>query len=351
MTTTNQIVTSRSLINSLTAPPQHGHALSQVIAQALPDADKNVRIIVGGADKLDTPEHNDLIRAGEGLVRRVLVDTARSFEVRFERDGRADVIDPRTGMPIGYEQMKRTVVLDRRGAEGSCAFSDLLLGVMREQGARVLNTPEASALAADKAQTMRVLCAEKLPVPPTVVFVPGQMGFDALQRALGVPQVLIKPAQATEAEGVALVGSAKVFESHLVGRAGEVWLAQQPVGELGTSYRAVVAGKEVIACVKMANPGRVCSNAAQGGEVTSLASVPASMQSLAGRAMSALGLTVGAVDFVLDKGEDGLGLSILEVNSAMDWAMTARACPGVRIGERVLAALLDGPRGAFRLAA
>lgn len=188
------------------------------------------------------------------------------------------------------------------------------------QGVACLNSAQAFSLARDKWQSLQVLNAHKVPVPPT------QLGGELfpLRHALGDSPVVIKTLCGSQGVGVMLCESSSSAGSILetLREAKIPALLQQFVPEAkGRDIRAFVIGNCVVASmVRVAKIGEFRANIHQGGRAESRALSDAE-KSLAIQATQALGLEVAGVDLI----ETNSGLMVLEVN----------ASPGLEMIEQV----------------
>jgi RimK family alpha-L-glutamate ligase len=197
-----------------------------------------------------------------------------------------------------------------------------VLNCLAAEGSLVLNPPDAAFRSRDKLLTTLDLARAGIPVVPTAAFDEPAGGELA---ALGPGSLVVKPARGIRGEGIRAFGSAEALVSawQLRGaRPGapgyhaerEHYLAQPLIGGGGQDIRAyVVAGNCVALMRRVARPGEIRANLAQGATGSPL---PASH--LAGQiavaALRACRLEFGGVDMVEDA--DGR-IRVLEVDA---WA-------------------------------
>ena len=189
-------------------------------------------------------------------------------------------------------------------------------------GSLVLNPPDAAFRSRDKLLTTLDLARAGFPVVPTVAFDEPAGGNLA---ALGPGGLVVKPARGVRGEGIRAFGSAAALVSAWQLRDArpdapgyhaerEHYLAQPLIGGGGQDIRAyVVAGNCVALMRRVARPGEIRANLAQGATGSPLpASHPAGKIAVA--AVRACRLDFGGVDMVEDAG--GM-IRVLEVDA---WA-------------------------------
>ena len=197
-----------------------------------------------------------------------------------------------------------------------------VLNCLAAGGSLVLNQPDAAFRSRDKLLTTLDLARAGIPVVPTVAFDEPAGGDLA---ALGPGELVVKPARGIRGEGIRAFGSAGALASawQLRGaRPGapgyhaerEHYLAQPLIGGGGQYIRAyVVAGNCVALMRRVARPGEIRANLAQGATGSPLpAAHPAGKIAVA--ALLVCRLDFGGVDMV----EDHEGrIRVLEVDA---WA-------------------------------
>jgi ribosomal protein S6--L-glutamate ligase len=197
-----------------------------------------------------------------------------------------------------------------------------VLNCLAAGGSLVLNQPDAAFRSRDKLLTTLDLARAGIPVVPTVAFDEPAGGSLA---ALGPGDLVVKPARGIRGEGIRAFGSAGALVSawQLRGaRPGapgyhaerEHYLAQPLIGGGGQDIRAyVVAGNCVALMRRVARPGEIRANLAQGATGSPLpAGHPGGEIAVA--ALRACRLDFGGVDMVEDA--DGT-VRVLEVDA---WA-------------------------------
>ena len=180
-----------------------------------------------------------------------------------------------------------------------------------DSGAATPNSPSAIRLGRDHWQTVRLLAAGDLPVPPTLAGVDPESLAEAAVRDLGLP-VVVKQRRSRMGVGVILCTARDHLEAVLdsLWRVGDEVVVQRWLPGGRSSLRLLVVGSEVVAAARFnAGPGEWRSNAARGGSAEGL--TPGSEErQLAVSAAQTLGLGHCGVDMVA--GEHGP--VILEVN-------------------------------------
>ena len=197
-----------------------------------------------------------------------------------------------------------------------------VLNCLAAGGSRVLNQPDAAFRSRDKLLTTLDLARAGIPVVPTVAFDEPAGGDLA---ALGPGELVVKPARGVRGEGIRAFGSAGALVSawQLRGPRPDVpgyhaerehYLAQPLIGGGGQDIRAyVVAGNCVALMRRVARPGEIRANLAQGATGSPLpAGHPAGKIAVA--ALLVCRLDFGGVDMI----EDAEGtVRVLEVDA---WA-------------------------------
>jgi RimK family alpha-L-glutamate ligase len=197
-----------------------------------------------------------------------------------------------------------------------------VLNCLAAGGSLVLNPPDAAFRSRDKLLTTLDLARAGIPVVPTAAFDEPAGGDLA---ALGPGSLVVKPARGIRGEGIRAFGSAEALASAWQlrdarpGAPGyhaerEPYLAQPLIGGGGQDIRAyVVAGNCVALMRRVARPGEIRANLAQGATGSPLpAGHPAGKIAVA--ALRAGRLDFGGVDMVEDA--DGR-IRVLEVDA---WA-------------------------------
>ena len=189
-------------------------------------------------------------------------------------------------------------------------------------GSLVLNPPDAAFRSRDKLLTTLDLARAGIPVVPTAAFDEPAGGDLA---ALGPGSLVVKPARGIRGEGIRAFGTAGALASAWQLRGArpavpgyyaerEHYLAQPLIGGGGQDIRAyVVAGNCVALMRRVARPGEIRANLAQGAT-----GLPLPAGHLAGKiavaALRACRLDFGGVDMVED--HEG-AVRVLEVDA---WA-------------------------------
>jgi RimK family alpha-L-glutamate ligase len=215
------------------------------------------------------------------------------------------------------------------------------LACLAAQGTRVLNDPHAAFRSRDKLLTTLDLARAGVPVVPTLAFdEPGGVNMTALGQA----GLVLKPARGVRGEGVAAFGSAAALTAACPRRGPrpeapgyyaerEHYLAQPLVRGGGQDIRAYVVNGACVAVMRrVAKPGEIRANLAQGAGASPLALTdPAA--GVAAAALTASGLDFGGVDMVED--DDGV-VRVLEVDAWAGFAGITRVT-----GTDVAGAILD----------
>jgi RimK family alpha-L-glutamate ligase len=151
--------------------------------------------------------------------------------------------------------------------------------------------------------------------------------------------VIIKPNQGTKGIGVVQMSSSDDLEQYvkdLPDDVGALIVQECITNSHGKDIRAVVVGDQVVASVLRSNDtGDFRSNIAQGATASAYKMTPAE-QSVAARAVQALGLEYGGVDLMF--GEDGL--VVTEVNSPCDLSFIHPAT-GISVPHHIIKYLLE----------
>ncbi len=176
-----------------------------------------------------------------------------------------------------------------------------------------LNSAGAIAATKDRLQSLQILTAAGLPVPKTVL-AHKACGAEKAMDAVGGAPVVLKLLRSAKGVGVMLAESAAAARAILetFWALGEELLVQERIeeAERKDTRLVVLTGKVVAAIERRARAGEFRVNIHRGGQATNVDPSP-EHQELALRAAAALGLQLGAVDFV----ESNRGLLVLEVNS------------------------------------
>ena len=216
-----------------------------------------------------------------------------------------------------------------------------VLACLAAGGSLVLNPPDAAFRSRDKLLTTLDLARAGIPVVPTVAFDEPAGGNLA---ALGPGGLVVKPARGIRGEGIRAFGSAGALVSAWQLRDArpdapgyhaerEHYLAQPLIGGGGHDIRAyVVAGNCVALMRRVARPGEIRANLAQGATGSPL---PAGHQAgkIAVAALRACRLDFGGVDMVEDAGGR---IRVLEVDAWAGFAGITKVT-----GADVAGAILD----------
>ncbi|MEN8150239.1 MAG: RimK family alpha-L-glutamate ligase [Planctomycetota bacterium] len=259
------------------------------------------------------------------LSRNVAIYSTRRLTEAFRARGRpAHVLDPAAvGLLLRESALTCSeserplappaVLVPRIGA----AVTAHGLSVIRQMELLGVPTTAGSAairLARDKMESLQVLAAKGLPVPPTAL-VRETPDADWAVAAVGGPPVVLKFLSGTHGTGVFLAESLDAARTILEAMWGiEKNLLVQGYIETaaGRDLRLFVIGDEVVASIRRtAPPGSFKANLHQGGRATAVTPDDATVE-LALAAAKAIGLHVAGVDLLT--GDDGP--LVTEVNAS-----------------------------------
>ncbi len=180
----------------------------------------------------------------------------------------------------------------------------------------LVNSPRALLLARDKYASIRVLEANKIPVPRTVVT---EDPYEALHWIETWGSAVIKPLSGTMGLGSFLVtdvDTAYRVISFIASLRQPIYVQEYIRKKGNRDIRVFVVGEQVVAAAyRIARPGSWKTNVAQGAR-TEPARIDAELEEIAIRAVRALGLCYAGVD-VAEK-EEG-GYVVFEVNASPLW--------------------------------
>jgi [lysine-biosynthesis-protein LysW]--L-2-aminoadipate ligase len=214
--------------------------------------------------------------------------------------------------------------------------------VLAAAGVAVVNTPEVTALCADKLATTALLHAAGVPVPRTLIAFSPDSALHAAEQ-LGYPLVL-KPVTGSWGRLLARLNdrdaAEAVFEDRSVLGSPEhsVFYVQEHVAKPGRDIRAFVVGDEVI-CAVYRESAHWITNTARGATTRNCPLTPEIEQLCLGSAR-AVGGGVLAVDLL----EDAERLLVSEVNATMEFRNSIEVT-GVDIPGRVAGYVIDVARG------
>jgi len=192
-----------------------------------------------------------------------------------------------------------------------------LTRVYEAHGVTVVNGSAVAAACADKLATSAALGRHGVPTPRTMVAFDHDAALEACDR-LGYP-VVLKPTVGSWGRMVSRLSDRDAVEAVLEHKRalggpehGVIYL-QEHVVKPGRDIRAFVVGGRVIAAIDRASDHWVTNTAR--GAVASRREVDDAIADLAGRAATAVGGGIVAVDLV----ESERGMLVLEVNHTMEF--------------------------------
>ncbi len=198
-------------------------------------------------------------------------------------------------------------------------------------GAATPNPPPAIRVGRDHWQTIQVLAATGLPVPPTVAGADPERLAAAAAEAFGFP-VVVKQRRSRMGVGVVRCTDRDHLEAVLdsLWRLGDELVVQSYVPSGAASVRVVVVGGEAVAAARLrAAPGDWRSNAARGGSAEPYRPDPSEIE-LARAAAAAVGLGVCGVDLLA-----GERTVVVEVNPTPGF-LHLEAASGVDVARAVI---------------
>ena len=210
------------------------------------------------------------------------------------------------------------------------------LANLADAGVRVVNSPRAIEVAVDKYLTTAKLQAAGLLVPRTVACQTWEQALDSFV-ALG-GDVVVKPIFGGEGRGITRVDdeaiAQRVFKT--LEQLGAVIYLQEFVAHEGCDLRVMVVGEKLLG-MRRRHPSDWRTNISLGATAEPL-DVSDELAELARRATSAVGTTIGGVDFL--PGKDGR-LYAIEVNAVPGWRALGRVS-GIDVAGSVLHHLAQG---------
>ncbi len=190
-----------------------------------------------------------------------------------------------------------------------------LIRYLEHSGIITINPLDALLRSRNKLETMLILHAKKLPIPPTV------STEDLLYAYMIVKQfgdVVIKPIQGSRGYGAVKLSDADVafhVMKTLINFKKPIYI-QKYVNKPNRDIRVMVIDGEVFGCIyRISINGSWKTNIAQGAIGKPCENRDPELEEIAIRAVEALGLIYGGVDI----GESGNGYVIFEVNGSPDW--------------------------------
>lgn len=227
-------------------------------------------------------------------------------------------------------------VIGRFGT-ASTAMGCRVLRHFELQGIPTLNSANAFELARDKWQSLQVLAAAGIPVPPTVI------GGDLVSSEGIATQIssstVLKTLSGSQGVGVMLAENAKTAQAMRdTLTANQIpTLTQTFIPEAkGQDIRAFVIGDKVVAAMqRQGKAGDFRANIHQGGSATKI-TLSDNEKAIAIQATQALGLDVAGVDLI----QSPQGTMVLEVNASAGLEMIEKVS-GVAIAEMMVAFLKE----------
>ncbi len=207
-------------------------------------------------------------------------------------------------------------------------------------GAQVYNSAASVALCDDKSETHRVLAAQGIPMPKTLlapmtyveVAEPIEPFLRAAEQQLGFPMV-VKECFGSLGEQVYLAETSEQLRQLAYGMRHRPFLLQEFIRDAaGEDKRLYVVGDRVVAAMKRINRADFRANIAHGGEALPYTPTPQE-EALALRCCRVLGLRFGGVDLL----QGGL---VCEVNSNAQMAGIT-ACTGVDVAGAIVREVLQ----------
>ncbi|MDY3127226.1 MAG: RimK family alpha-L-glutamate ligase [Corynebacterium sp.] len=218
-----------------------------------------------------------------------------------------------------------------------------VLRVLEAVGLRTINTAAAVAECDNKALTYAALRAAHLPQPRTLVaptvFRPLSAAewehskyVAAVERTLPYP-VVVKEAVGSWGTGVFLAYNRAQLVDHLSDAGTKAVLVQEFISAArGKDVRLYLLGRKVVAAMERSAPGDDFRANVTGGGSAQPCVPTLTMVETARRAMDAVGLDFGSVDFLID--DTGTEL-ICEVNSNAQF-VTLSAVTGVDVADAMM---------------
>lgn len=215
-----------------------------------------------------------------------------------------------------------------------------LARALENSGAMVYNSAAAVALCDDKSETHRVLSAQGIPMPKTLLapMTYVEVGesiepfLNTAEQQLGFPMV-VKECFGSLGEQVYLARNPEQLRKLAYGMRHRPFLVQEFIREAaGADIRLYVVGERVVAAMKRVNSGDFRANIAHGGKALPYTPTP-DEETLAIRCCRSLGLRFGGVDLL----QGGL---VCEVNSNAQMAGIT-ACTGVDVAGDIVREVLQ----------
>jgi len=197
--------------------------------------------------------------------------------------------------------------LGRRGLH-DVAFRFEVLRTLASMGMRVINPPEAIAIAANKSATTLALQRSGVPTPRTTITTDPDKALKVLYE---YGKAVSKPLFGYKGKDVQLLAEGDETKLlKILERNGIVYLQDFVESMPPRDIRAFVVGDQVLGAIyRVASPGAWISNLAQGGRAEQCP-MTEELRDLAVRASCAVGAIYSGVDLL----ETSEGLKVIEVN-------------------------------------
>lgn len=227
-------------------------------------------------------------------------------------------------------------VIGRFGT-ASTAMGCRVLRHFELQGIPTLNSANAFELARDKWQSLQVLAAAGIPIPPSVI------GGDLVSSEGIATQIssstVLKTLSGSQGVGVMLAENAKTAQAmrdtltaNQIPTLTQIFIPEAA----GQDIRAFVIGDKVVAAMqRQGKAGDFRANIHQGGTAKSI-QLTDEEQTLAVKSTQAIGLDVAGVDLICTQH----GLMVLEVNAAAGLEMIEQVS-GVGIAEKMIECVIE----------
>jgi len=276
------------------------------------------------------------VRVEEKLLRDALVRRGVDVELVDDRTVLFDISRPDPGWDVVVERS----LSQTRGIAA--------LRVLASWDVPVVNTPDVTALCADKLSTSAALRAAGVPTPRTLIAFSLESAVQAAE-TIGYP-VVLKPVVGSWGRLIARINDRDAAEALFEHKAvlgspdHTIYYLQEHVDKPGRDIRAFVVGDEVV-CAIYRRSDHWITNTARGA-TTANCVLTQSLVSLCRRAADAVGGGVLAVDLLESDDE----LLVSEVNATMEFRNSI-VVTGVDIPGHFASFVVDVASGASALSA
>jgi ribosomal protein S6--L-glutamate ligase len=218
---------------------------------------------------------------------------------------------------------------------GVLGFDGNRLRPFEQCGVRVLNSPDAIELVADKHKCAVALGAKGIPFPAHLLLSSSKESREVSARKLG-SRMITKPVDGSLGTNVSFVPNKSILDRMNI---GSRYIAQEYIKEaaLGDVRVFVVGGKVIASMRRVPARGEYRANLSRGG-TGSVYDLSAAEERLCLKAVELCGLDFAGVDFVPTKG----GPVFIEVNARPGYKI-AQVC-GVDVGQAVRQHIVDVAR-------